>query len=132
MTNLNDNTAHDFSMYYPKGQNGNILNTNSKSEKKKVFVANNVPRIGLKSPNILLIHFSDSMIQSELRKTARQHFFFQKASQASIMTNLNDNTAHDFSMYFPNGQNGYQFQVQTKKVLVTSVERTKNRPKIAK
>ena len=39
MTNLNDNTAHDFSMYYPKGQNGNILNTNSKSKKKKVLVA---------------------------------------------------------------------------------------------
>ena len=37
MTNLNDNTAHDFSMYYPKGQNGNILNTNSKSKKKKSF-----------------------------------------------------------------------------------------------
>ena len=46
------------------------------------------------------------MIQSELRKTARQHFFFQKASKASIMTNLNDNTAHDFSMYYPKGQNG--------------------------
>jgi hypothetical protein len=46
------------------------------------------------------------MIQSELRKTARQHFFFSEGFTGFKMTNLNDNTAHDFSMYYPKGQNG--------------------------
>ncbi len=46
---LYDSTAHDFSMYYPMGQNWNILNTNSKSEKQ-----NPSRRPLTKTPNIRL------------------------------------------------------------------------------
>ena len=74
MTNFNDNTAHDFYMYYPKGQNGNILNTNSKSEKKeKNFTTSSCHQtknrvMRLESLGVVLLSFPGTRYCSPERK----------------------------------------------------------------